>query len=102
MTKARGTVMKVAAVNRSHIPEHVLDEVMPHEKSEKSPLNEETVAADVMKAKADGRLIDLFKSRVLFVRTCIILFNWLVISKSLCTLCIIFFIYAYFEYLAVL
>ncbi|CAL1544737.1 unnamed protein product, partial [Lymnaea stagnalis] len=86
-SKARQTVVHAAKVNKKEIPAWVLDELMPSKKmkEEKTLMNGEDKSDQ--EAKKDGlnqkgSLIDLFKSRVLFIRTAIIFFNWLIISMT--------------------
>ncbi|XP_005092439.2 organic cation transporter protein [Aplysia californica] len=106
---ARETVAKAAAVNRTSVPDDVIEAVMPsgrerlEEKETRinggkesvslvkvvSPLSpavskEQDESEEEMLREKDqrGRLVDLFKSKVLFLRTSVIFFNWTVISLT--------------------
>ncbi|GFN93397.1 organic cation transporter protein-like [Plakobranchus ocellatus] len=87
-SQARATVVQAAKVNGSNVPDTILDQMMPvgikpsklqncnMESNEGS--TETDNLADVVNnnQKNKNRLIDLFRSRVLCVRTCILFFNW--------------------------
>ncbi|KAH9492222.1 hypothetical protein Btru_029262 [Bulinus truncatus] len=78
-SKARKTVLKAATVNNKNIPQWVLDAAMPHEKKGDKLLDEESQGE---KPAEKGRLIDLFKSKTLCIRTSVIFFCWLVVSLT--------------------
>lgn len=64
------------------MPDSVLSAILPHKDCEKEFMlaKDNVDNAETVKVKsnenAKGRLIDLFKSRILFTRTIIIFFNW--------------------------
>ncbi|XP_059171465.1 organic cation transporter protein-like [Physella acuta] len=86
--KARQTVLQAAKVNKKEVPSEILDAVMPVDEDEESialydlEKNEREREKKAAEVKEKGRLIDVFKSPVLFVRTSIIFFNWFVISMT--------------------
>ncbi|KAH9492224.1 hypothetical protein Btru_029268 [Bulinus truncatus] len=92
-SKARKTLLQAAATNKQIVPEWALDVLLPthendHTSDEVAHLhlrqtgNQENGVVDVkpiLIGKQNGRFIDLFRSRVLLLRTCVVFFNWFVI-----------------------
>ncbi|KAI8752654.1 organic cation transporter protein, partial [Biomphalaria glabrata] len=65
-SKARETVLTAAKVNKTSVPQWILDVVMPLEKKDDKSLDEENVQK--------GKFIDLFKSKTICKRTLISFF----------------------------
>nr|KAI8742205.1 organic cation transporter protein [Biomphalaria glabrata] len=71
-SKARETVLTAAKVNKTSVPQWILDVVMPLEKKDDKSLDEENVQK--------GKFIDLFKSKTICKRTLISFFLWFAIA----------------------